>query len=322
MVVFSAIYVPWLTLSGGHFSVMNFFVWFACLWLIFPLGALLGGSILNRLRGLSLSGVAMAGLGIGAVSGLLLALALFLFLGSSDLMGLMRGGSPGYVLSVSQALGKLAWHFGGSVGPLTMGIVFMWAIWRKADEPSLQAGELVSVEEPRVRLRLGLRHLAAWGLLAGLMAVATAALALTDFRNVRSLALFFIGGGGVPVLGPWIGGTHPVDRGHPVSFAAQSPSACGDVMLVRVYHRPAFLAGRRTILGRLVHGLRQRRERALGPWLEPEAGDTTDNGEEGRRVLQNRREGRIHHSRCTIQNSPSWPGWWRGRFLQGGCSRR
>jgi hypothetical protein len=205
MVVFSAIYVPWLTLSGGHFSVMNFFVWFACLWLIFPLGALLGGSILNRLRGLSLSGVAMAGLCIGAVSGLLLALALFLFLGSSDLMGLMRGGSPGYVLSVSQALGKLAWHFGGSVGPLTMGIVFMWAIWRKADEPSLQAGELVSVEEPRVRLRLGLRHLAAWGLLAGLMAVATAALALTDFRNVRSLALFFIGGGGVPVLGPWIG---------------------------------------------------------------------------------------------------------------------
>jgi MFS family permease len=159
----------------------------------------------------------------------------------------------------------------------------MWAIWRKVDEPSLPAGELVSAEEPRVRLRLGLRHLAAWGLLAGLMAVATTALSLTDFRNLRSLALFFLGGGGVPALGPWIGPAINPGGGFeearsltwvaapilliaatPVSFAAPSPSACGDGMVVRASHRPALLAGRRTIPGRLVHELRQRRQRALG----------------------------------------------------------
>jgi hypothetical protein len=136
----------------------------------------------------------------------LVALALFLLWGSDDLIGLMRGGSPGYVLSVSRELGKLAWQFATSVWPLTAGIVFMWAIWRKADEPSAPSGGLVSGEEPRVRLRLGLRHLAAWGLLAGMMAVCVTVLTLADGPYpVREILLSFLGGAGLPVLGPWIG---------------------------------------------------------------------------------------------------------------------
>jgi hypothetical protein len=209
MIVISAIYAPWLLTATGSSSVNDFFswcfiVWAGCLWLFFPFGALLGGSILKRLRGLSLRGTAMAGLGIGLVSGLLLTLALFLVLGRDELIGLMQGGSPGFVLSVTQQLHKLAWHLGTSVWPLTTGIVLLWAIFRKADEPSLPGGELVSGESPRVRLRLGPRHLATWGLLAGIMAVATTALAIKE-TPAHKLALFFLGAAGVPVLGPWIG---------------------------------------------------------------------------------------------------------------------
>jgi hypothetical protein len=207
MVVFSLIFIPWLTSGNGRHSVFNFVGWFMCLWLFFPLGALLGGSILKRLRGLSLPGVAMAGLGIGVLAGLLLALALLLFWGWGDVIGLMRGGSPGYMMSVSLSLRKLAWHYGTSVVPLAAGIVCMWAIFRKADEAPAPAGELVSGEEPRVRLRLGLRHLAAWGLMVAITAVVTTVLVLLDepHSRLRQLLPFILGGAGVPVLGPWMG---------------------------------------------------------------------------------------------------------------------
>jgi hypothetical protein len=199
--------------------------------LFFPLGALLGGSILRRLRGLSLRGVAMAGLGIGVLSGLVLALALFLFLGSPELAGLMSGGSPGYVHAVSQALGKLAWRIGTSVAPLTMGIVVTWAIWRKADEPAAPAGELVSGEEPRIRLRFGLRHLAAWGLLAAISAVfATALMLFSQPCPPREILLVFLGAGGVPVLGPWSGPA--INPGDGCGFARALTYVAAPVMLI------------------------------------------------------------------------------------------
>jgi hypothetical protein len=110
------------------------------------------------------------------------------------------------MMSVSQSLRKLAWHYATSVGPLAMGIVCMWAIFRKAGERPAPAGELVSGEEPRVRLRLGLRHLAAWGLLAAITAVVTTVVVLLQppYR-LRQVPLFVLGGAGVPVLGPWMG---------------------------------------------------------------------------------------------------------------------
>ena len=172
----------------------------------------------------------MAGLGIGVLSGLVLALALFLFMGSYDLIGLMHGGSPAYRYSVSQSLGKLAWRIGTSVAPLTMGIVVIWAIWRKAGEASAPVGEVVSVEEPGVQLRLGLRHLAVWGLLAAISAILATVLRLFSQPRPLRKNLVFLGAGGLPVLGPWIGPV--INPGDGCGFPRALNCVAAPVMLI------------------------------------------------------------------------------------------
>ena len=145
LVVCALLFTPWL---NGRFRLSDAFICFAVLWLVFPLGAILGGCILKRLRNLSLPRLAMAGLGIGLLSGLLLALLMLLLLGSNEVVGLIRGGSPGYLLSVSQTLRKLGWQIGRGVVPLTTVTIFIWAISRICFFVTLPTLSLFGVFEP------------------------------------------------------------------------------------------------------------------------------------------------------------------------------
>ena len=192
------------------------FVWLSCAWLVFPLGAFLGCCLPRWMA--RRDGWAAAGIGtlVGLAAGLALAAGVWVWMGHSELIGLVvnrgGGGYESYSYSVGRQLRGQAWHALTRVAPVTAVWVAVWAVRisrsrRLFPSPPSQEGA-----SPEIRLRLNLRLLRLVGAMAASLGVfATVIMVLatvTGLGGSRSLTGFLIVGpiaAGLVVLGPWIG---------------------------------------------------------------------------------------------------------------------
>jgi hypothetical protein len=208
------------------------FIWLPSTWLVFPLGALLGGVIPRWVAKRGLVAAVSIGLAVGAVAGLALATGFWLWTNHHDLIGLVTnrrsGGYASYSDSVRHHLREQAWWVLSVVPPITTVWVASWTVLSNRflrRFPPLQTHETSS---PTIFLRLDhhLFRIVSW-MAAGLGVFATAVLLATSLagRGVHVPLTSFL----LPRRFQWNGSspTKPSSRFHLIKspvFTADRPN--------------------------------------------------------------------------------------------------
>ena len=200
--------------NRDHDHLMNlFYPWLFSAWEFFAVGALLACLLPRWMRGQSQPAAVGMGLCVGIVTGLIMALGVWLALTQGDLIGLVinraSGGYQSYSYSVRLNLQKQAWDILTTLAPLTSVWVAVWAVWTNRIlrfSPNVPINESSSAG---IELRVDRQVvLLVAGLAVGIAIIVTAGLMLTQ-RGGGSLGLrlFLIGPvtGSLVVLGPWLG---------------------------------------------------------------------------------------------------------------------
>ena len=186
--------------------------WPAGFWLAFPVGAVVGGKGLNRLREANPFGFVGTALLIGTATGLVLATGYWLEMSMPDLIGLVRnahsGGYASYRLSILRGFRENAVRLGSTVLPLGSGIIVVWELFRHFRQRDSEVPVLSANVESIVILRLGWPHVLVCLINAGFMAALILAMAIFGGRagnEVKDVGWMLVGSMVTPMIGPWIG---------------------------------------------------------------------------------------------------------------------
>jgi hypothetical protein len=207
LMIVSALWVP--LSRNSEFRAIDGFMWAAGLWIVFPLGAFLGGYLMPRLNQRSLP-VAMAlSFGIGLLAGVLLTTLMVGLLKADALIGLITNahgsGDESYRFSVLKGLREMTWSIGKGIVPVLGFILPVWAMVKhqrgRAGAPS--ASDVTSAA--RFPLRVTGWHAVWWLGVAVISALLSGTMMATQHGGLRQMILWILGGAGVTLIGPLIG---------------------------------------------------------------------------------------------------------------------
>jgi hypothetical protein len=207
-------------------------LWPMTTWLVFPLGAWLGGWLPARVRGRRLLPAGSIGLLAGIAAGLLLSLAMVASLHYDELWGLISnrgsGGYASYRVSVLQSLQRDLGQTLQTETSIMAIVVLLWALGETRRQPA--AASIAHRAADPWALRLSFTHIKIPLVIAGGLTTFGALMALVGRVPVDQVLLVAVVAFGTVFLGPWMGPI--VNPGAATGGFALRETALGATMLL------------------------------------------------------------------------------------------
>jgi hypothetical protein len=219
LMLISALWIPFA--RNGEIRAMDWFMWAAGLWMVFPMGAFLGGYLMPRLNPRSLPLAIAMGLGFGLLSGVLLTLLMVGLLKADALIGLITnangGGYESYRFSVLKDLREMTWSIGKGIVPvLTFTLLVLAIVNHRRGRKNFPTGTDMK-SAARLSLRLSGWHVVWWLGVAVIPASLSGMMIATQNGGIGQTFLWVCGGAGLTVIGPMIGPVINSNSGNPVA---------------------------------------------------------------------------------------------------------